>query len=633
MNNFNSSLITILLSLNYRNNLYILYILYLILPAKFVDPDIGTGVVTSVPGDAPYDYVALRELQEFKDLDKRCGFSVDQIKDIENIEIIPIIKTEKYGDKAGVKVVHDMDVKFQDDKRLKKLTQDVYKEGYHSGILLDICGPYAGMKVAEAKEKMKKDLIAKGGADIMYETSRKAISRSGGKIIVAVLSGQWFLDFNAPGWKDLAYKCLKQIELLPEEKRKGFEDTFEWLDKRPCARRRGLGTPLPFDKNWIIESLSDSTIYMTLYAINNIIRKNKLKRKNLGREFFDYVYLGKGDLKDISKKTGVGGGVLKELRESFEYWMPNDHRHTFELHLSNHLSFMIFAHAGLFPKKYWPKKISFHGLVVSEGTKMSKSKGNLITLLHVKEIYGADTFRFYMTKSSNIDGTFDWREEEAESSRRAVERLALQMKECVKKKKSGKYGKIKPIFVSRFNKIIKEASEKIDSMKLREYDNAVVYDMLSLVKDAKNSMSKDELGVFYDMIIADWIKLVSPVCPHIAEEFWKKIGSKGFVSKAAWPAADESKIDEKLEEAERAVDNTVSDIVNVLKIVREKSGKEPEKVFLYIIPKELESYNAERLGKRLGKLVLVFANNDKKKYDPQGKAGKAKPGKPAIYVE
>ena len=77
----------------------------------------------------------------------------------------------------------------------------------------------------------------------------------------------------------------------------------------------------------------------------------------------------------------------------------------------------------------------------------------------------------------------------------------------------------------------------------------------------------------------------------------------------------------------------VSDILNVIKIVKEKSGKEAKKIYLYVIPNELGNYNAQEISKKIGKEVFVFAVNDKKKYDPEQKASKAKPGKPGIYIE
>ena len=78
-------------------------------------------------------------------------------------------------------------------------------------------------------------------------------------------------------------------------------------------------------------------------------------------------------------------------------------------------------------------------------------------------------------------------------------------------------------------------------------------------------------------------------------------------------------------------DQTIKD--DILKIIKEKQDKEGEKVYLYVIPKELENYNAEELSKRIGLTTKVFAVNDPKKYDPQDKAAKAKFGKPAIYID
>ena len=110
----------------------------MILPSNFVDLDFGTGIVTSVPGHAPYDYIALKNLQDMKDTDKKriYGFNLDQIKQIEDIEIIPIIKTEKYGDKAAVSVVEKAGIISVDDPKLDDLMQEVYKEEYHTGIML-----------------------------------------------------------------------------------------------------------------------------------------------------------------------------------------------------------------------------------------------------------------------------------------------------------------------------------------------------------------------------------------------------------------------------------------------------------------------------------------------------------------
>lgn len=603
----------------------------MVLPSRFVDSDMGSGIVTSVPSDAPYDYVALTELQSIPAAEKQhlWGLSLKEIEELEDIEVIPVIQTKRYGDKSAVAIVEKHSIMSQDDERLAGLTKEIYSEGFHTGVLLSSCGAYAGMSVSIAKEAMKKQLLDDGNAAVFYDVSRKAVSRSGGKIVVAMLDNQWFLNFNAPGWKDRARECLAQMRIEPESMRNQFESTFDWLDKRPCARKRGLGTPLPADPQWMIESLSDSTLYMVLYSIAHLVSKHKLKARQLSTSFFDYVCLGKGISKSVAKEVGMSESVLKECRSSFEYWMPVDHRHTFSLHLSNHLSFMIFAFAALFPEKAWPKKISFHGLVVRDGVKMSKSKGNVITLLQAKKEYAADVFRFYLTQSTSLEGTFDWRDSEADAAKASIERLFSIVNEAIHARKKGV---VPALYVSRVNRIIKQASEKLDQMKLREYNMLAVFEMLNLVRQARLDLTDKELAALYYYLIPLWVPLIAPVCPHVAEELWERAKGKGLVSVSAWPTIDESKINDVLEAQATIVDRTVSDVMNVLTIVREKQG-EADKVYLYVLPKEVSLFSRTALEKRIGKTVQVFAVNDAKKYDPQGKASKAKPGKPAIYVE
>ena len=180
-------------------------------------------------------------------------------------------------------------------------------------------------------------------------------------------------------------------------------------------------------------------------------------------------------------------------------------------------------------------------------------------------------------------------------------------------------------------------------------DSFMEHKLHSTLKDLEESYEKFEFnkGVISFMSFVNWLSekdkvpmtvlekmilAIFPVMPHIAEELWERLGNKEIVVKQSWSGFDESKIDEKLEEAEKAVDKSVSDIMNVLKLVKEKQGKEGEKVYLYVLPQEKESYDSVILSRRVGKEVIVYAVNDKQKYDPQGKAGKAKPRKPGIYV-
>lgn len=128
--------------------------------------------------------------------------------------------------------------------------------------------------------------------------------------------------------------------------------------------------------------------------------------------------------------------------------------------------------------------------------------------------------------------------------------------------------------------------------------------------------------------------MLSVFCPHICEELWEKIGNKGFISLAEWPKADEKKIDLKLEKQEQQIEELADDINNILKIVKSKNQK-VNKGYVYVLPNELEIYKRgiELIKKKTNLNMEIFAVNDKNKYDPEKKAGRAKPGKPAIYLE
>lgn len=70
--------------------------------------------------------------------------------------------------------------------------------------------------------------------------------------------------------------CLERMELYHEETRRGFEYTLGWLRQWACSRSFGLGTRLPWDPQYLIESLSDSTIYMAYYTVAHLLQRGDM---------------------------------------------------------------------------------------------------------------------------------------------------------------------------------------------------------------------------------------------------------------------------------------------------------------------------------------------------------------------
>jgi leucyl-tRNA synthetase len=633
-----------------------------VLIGEFVDPSEASGVVYSVPAHAPFDWMALSDL-------KKEGKA-------KGVEPISIIDVPGFGEYPAIEICKKMNIKSQHDEKLEEATNTIYKAEFYKGTLKDNCKEFKGKKVEKAKDFVVEFLKKKGFSDSFYEVSAKekpVRCRCGGEIVVAVLSDQWFLDYGIEGWKEKATKHLSNMTIEPSLYRKFFEDTFSWVGKRPCARRRGLGTPLPFNKEWIIESLSDSTIYPAFYIFKKIIDEEGIKPKQLSFGFYDFIISEKGDIKEISKETGIEEDALKRFKDELSYWYPVDLRHTGIAHISNHLTFYIFNHVALFDKKYWPKAITLNDMLIREGKKMSKSLGNVIPLVEIPKRYSADLFRLYSVYGAELSSTLDFREEDI----RNVEKKLYRWRGLIEKSKDKN-----PIenryLESKFQSTIKKAEGCLETYKLREYVQTVFFDLLNCVNEVIRK--EGDLGVVR-RISDDWIKLMTPIVPHLCEELWH-MEHDTYVSAESWPEFDDSLIDEKTEfsyeftkevlsdmkEIEKLVgkpkeiylftpeswkyelfsmlgklrgkslDETISEIMKtelrkrkVMPIIQ-KVKKDPSKLPLFLLGKDEEE---EILRKELDFLssemeVRVLLNPDQ---DPKNKKRSAEPGKPAIYFE
>ncbi len=529
-----------------------------ILPGAFVDPEHASGFVHSVPAHAPFDYVALQDLK--KDALWKAT--------VEKIQPIAVISVPGYGELPAKDVVERMKIANLKEKgKLDKATAELYKKEYYEGTLLAVNGEFAGMKAETAKEQMARWLKKKGVTIDVYEASRPAQCRCGGQVVVAVLSDQWFLDFNASGWKSAASSCLRQMDIHPATYRKQFEDVFNWLDKRPAARRRGLGTRLPMSRDWIVESLSDSTIYMAMYTIIKKIRELKIPTENLTPEFFDYVFSGQG--------KGTEHADL--VRHEFLYWYPNDQRHTAVAHLTNHLSFFIFAHAAVFAPEYWPKAITLNELVVAEGTKMSKSKGNVVSLNDIADNTGADLFRLYAISTADLAATLDFRAKDVEALRRRLNKLYTVWDEWTALSRGAIKTDTPTAAVrwlqSKFAAIARKATDAIEKRALRDYAQAAFFEALNAAEHFSSRATPAEKTHAAALLLKPWIALLAPVIPHGAEEYWQQAKGEGLISTGSWPKLPKEWRDENAEASEDFLMNTVADIRTILPLVKKKPAK------------------------------------------------------------
>ncbi len=634
-----------------------------VLPASFVDADVGTGVVYSVPAHAPYDYIALEDLRREKGLE---------------IAPIKIIDIEGY-DLPAKEICERMGIESQEDERLDEATQIIYKDEFYRGVLNEKCGDFAGIEIAAIKDEVKDWLKGKNVADVFYETSRKAVTRGGGKVIVAVLQDQWFIDYTPSWWKDMGHKLVEGMAFYPEKYKAYMQDIIDWLALRPCARKRGLGTRFPYEKDWIIESLSDSTIYMALYTIVHLLRQ--LPVDALDEKFFDYVFLGIGDAGELAKETNIDADTLNRIKEEFEYWYPNDLRHTAPPHLSNHLVFFLMHHAAIFPERGWPRAITLNELMIREGRKMSKSKGNVIPLAKVSELYGVDLYRLYCAINADFGSVVNWREQDVDALRRRFNALVELFEQSIdtgaEELREDELTHPDRWLLSKFYRKLRDSIERFDAFKIREAGINMVFNLMNDIRYYEHRESEERRKRIVRNLMDDWLIILSPIVPHICEEIWHRNRADRkleFVSLQTLPEIKEEFIDDRVEREEEYLVSLIGDTKEIMKIARIK----PSKIYIYTaeewkweifrairdLPDKDKIKEAMQLRKDKSTVDFVkrvmksnlayFELNESEilerekeylmrefgceiginaEYDPKGKKKFAIPLKPAIYVE
>lgn len=563
-----------------------------ILPASFVDPWIGTGVVYSVPAHAPYDWLALRDLKNKKELLKN---NLDP-NIIDQITPISIIRIEGFGEYPAIEIVDKMNVSDQMDPKAEEATRIIYKEEFHKGMMKENCGKYANLLVKDAKERVVNDLYSQHIIDYLYDLTEPVICRCGTRCIVKILNDQWFLKYSDAGWKSKARECVMSMNVYPEDARNWLLNTIDWLEDKACARRSGLGTPLPWAKEWIIEPLSDSTIYMVFYMISKYINEGVLDPNKLNDTFFDYVVLGKGNVEQVSKETGIDTNLIERIRKDILYWYPVDMRVSGKDLLSNHLAFFIFHHVALFEKNMWPRGIAANGFVTINGQKLSKSKGIIVTISDAVNKYGSDAVRLFMLSAAEDLDDPDWSDKGVNETLENIKKLYTMIFNIIEENKKIDNLEIRPIdkwLLSTLQKRIKQVTEYMENFKLR---NATVTAVYEVWNDLKWYLRRTEIpnkSVLKEFI-ETWIKLIAPFTPFIAEELWEHLGNKGYVSLAQWPEPNNKLIDETSELIEEQVKIIMQDINTILTQYTAKISK----IYVYL-PSEWKYQIASIIGKQL----------------------------------
>lgn len=510
------------------------------LPMLSISMDKGTGVVTSVPSDAPDDFAVLRDFQKKDKLREKFGLTDEMVLPFSPVEIIEV---PGYSRLCAEKACEQFKIKSMNDKKNLALAKDeAYKKGFNDGIML--VGKFEGMKVKDAKPLVKKLMIDNNQAAIYYEPEKKVVSRSEDECIVA-LCDQWYIAYGKEEQREKIKKYVesKDFNAYNNIVMNMFVQTLDWLRDWGCSRNFGLGTRLPWDEKYLIESLSDSTIYMSYYTICHMLQGNiegtkpgtlGIKVEDIKDVDFDFIFLG---IEDGLKDSTVAREKLDEMRRSFKYWYPYDLRISAKDLVKNHLTMSLYNHEFVFntlavdreSQNYLPGGYYCNGYINVDNKKMSKSEGNFFTMRELVDGYSADALRLALANGGDTVEDANFIMKDLDSAILKLTTLEQwisdhsELTDAMRTESCEETTFFDQVFESQMNEYILEAYDNYNQILFREVVKNVFYNFLSmkeeyLINCANKGMRRD----LFQAYVFNQIALLYPLTPHFCEHMFIK---------------------------------------------------------------------------------------------------------------
>lgn len=340
----------------------------------------------------------------------------------------------------------------------------------------------------------------------------------------------------------------KMIEWL-EDKGIGDKKVNYKLREWIFARQRYWGEPIPivFTEGDEIHVLADEDLPLVLPELEDYApSKTGASPLDKATDWVNTTFEGKPAKRETSTMPGSAGSSWYFLRyidphnekeiadpELLKHWMPVDLYVGGPEHAVGHLLYSRFWNNYLYNKGIAPTKEPFaklrhQGMILgSNGEKMSKSKGNVINPDDMVKEYGADALRVYEMFMGPIDAAKPWDPNGIDGSKKFLDRVWRLFVESgkVQNKENKNLEKV-------YNYTVKKVTNDYENM----YFNTAISQMMIFVNAATK---EDTIPQEY---AEGFVKLLSPVAPHISEEIWCRLGHNDTITYEAWPTYDEAKL-------------------------------------------------------------------------------------------
>jgi len=236
--------------------------------------------------------------------------------------------------------------------------------------------------------------------------------------------------------------------------------------------------------------------------------------------------------------------------EDVNYWMPVDQYIGGIEHACLHLIYARFFTKVLSDLGYVEVREPFtnlltQGMVIKDGSKMSKSKGNVVDPDEIIRKYGADTARLFILFAAPPDKDLDWSEKGVEGTHRFLKRVWRLVEEGGARLKEAPRRRIPLAEIEersrrdlkrRIHSTIENVGRDIE--KERQFNTAVAR-LMELSNDLSDFVPEtDQDWILYREGIETLLLCLSPFTPHLCEELWEMLGNRDCLAKAAWPEVE-----------------------------------------------------------------------------------------------
>ncbi|MCX8158997.1 MAG: isoleucine--tRNA ligase [Candidatus Pacearchaeota archaeon] len=463
----------------------------------------------------------------------------------------------------GTGLVHSAPGHGKEDYEVgKEYNLDILSPVSIDGLLTEEAGKYAGKKAREVDKEIIEDLEKDGFLvhKMEYEHDYPLCWRDKSPLLM-ISQPQWFLKIS-----EIQKKLIEENEKtvwVPEWMKSRMRAWLEGIGDWPISRQRYWGTPLPI---WYDEKTGEKIIIGSLSELKRLSKRNKigLHKPEIDEITIKSKKTGKTlkrvpEVLDVWFDSGVSSwaalGFPKDKKKFKEFW-PAD------LNIEGRDQFrgwwnsqMILSEISFGEKPF--KIVGVHGFVLGMGKKkMSKSLGNVVTPSEVIEKYGRDFLRYYFAKAWKGED-FSYDEDEMKEIRQVFS-VFLNINSFVSQLNGKEKQKMEiedKWILSKFNRLIKEMRESYNSYRFYEaiakFENFVVNDLSRTYIQMIRERSEEAYDVLFH-IRNSLIKLISPVCPLITERLWQELRKNKTVKEDSvhlteFPKVEEKKINNELE--------------------------------------------------------------------------------------